>query len=98
MFLHINISIFLSTHSLFSAHSSLSYKLNLKVPNPNDLYNYIKKTKRELQNIGIPKPRTKTFTLSIFLFLNKETTLVIHYRIQNEELKSYKAPTTLVRF
>ena len=58
----------------------------------------MKKTKRELQNIGIPKPRTEAFTLSISLLLNKEITLVIHYRVQDEELKSYKAPTTLVRF
>ena len=28
----------------------------------------------------------------------KKITLVIHYRIQDERLKSYKAPTTLVRF
>ncbi len=35
MFLHINISIFSISPLPFSAHSSLSYKLNLKVPSPN---------------------------------------------------------------
>ncbi len=58
----------------------------------------MKKQKRETQNIGIPKPRTEAFTLSISLLLNKEIILVIHNRIQNEILKSYKSPTTLVRF
>jgi len=45
MFLHINISIFSINPLPFSAHSSLSYKLNLKEPNPNDLYNYMKNRK-----------------------------------------------------
>jgi len=47
MFLHINISIFSINPLPFSAHSSLSYKLNIKVPNPNDLYNYMKEQKEK---------------------------------------------------
>ena len=44
------------------------------------------------------KAKDGNFTLPIFLLLNKEIMLIIHYRIQNKRLKSYKAPTTLVRF